>query len=311
MTNDSIGVDISKDKLDVHRLHDGADQQFANAPQGFSALRDWIGDTPPARVVYEPTGAYHGAFEAALADHLPLVKVNPKYARRFAQSLGHVAKTDRVDAQMLARMGTAHKLEPDLPAAKDHPVLRELQVARTALVKDKVRLQNQLDRQQQDLTQKLTRRRLTQVADDIVALDQAIRAQLQTCPDRKRALHLIQSIKGLGTVAATTILIEMPEIGQLGKKAVASLAGLAPITRQSGRWQGRAFIQGGRKPLRDALYMPALVAIRHNPDFKAQYERMKKAGKPSKVALTAIMRKLLILANTLVKENREWREIRA
>ena len=130
---------------------------------------------------------------------------------------------------------------------------------------------------------------------DIAELDQAVRAQLETCPIRKRRLHLIQSI----------------EIGRLRKKAVASLAGVAPITRQSGRWRGQSFIQGGRKPLRDALYMPAIVATQYNPDLKAQYERMKAAGKPSKVALTAIMRKLLILANTLVKEDREWEEIRA
>ena len=124
-------------------------------------------------------------------------------------------------------------------------------------------------------------------------------------------LALIQSIKGIGAVAAAAILIEMPEVGRLRKRAVAALAGVAPITRQSGRWRGQSFIQGGRKPLRDALDMPALVAIRYNPDLKAQYNRMKAAGKPSKVALTAIMRKLLILANTLVKEDREWREIRA
>ena len=123
-------------------------------------------------------------------------------------------------------------------------------------------------------------------------------------------LALIQSIKGIGAVAAAAILIEMPEVGRLRKRAVAALAGVAPITRQSGRWRGQSFIQGGRKPLRDALDMPALVAIRYNPDLKAQYNRMKAAGKPSKVALTAIMRKLLILANTLVKEDREWREIR-
>lgn len=311
MTEDSIGVDISKDKLDCYRLSDGAFEQFPNTSSGFRKLRRWIGADLPARVVYEPTGAYHGAFETALAEHLPLIKVNPKHARRFAESRGQLAKTDRADARVLAQMGAAHELVPDQPAAKDRPVLRELQAARTALVKDKVRLQNQLDRQILKRTRTLTRRRLRQAVADIVALDQAIREQLETCPNRKRALHLIQSIKGIGQVAATAILIEMPEVGTLRKKAVAALAGVAPITRQSGRWRGRAFIQGGRKPLRDALYMPALVAIRYNPDLKAQYNRMKAAGKPSKVAITAIMRKLLILANTLVKEDREWRESRA
>jgi len=311
MMNDSIGVDISKDKLDCYRLSDGMYTQFPNTKAGFQKLRRWIGPVLPARVIYEPTGAYHGAFEAALADHLPLIKVNPRHARRFAESKGQLAKTDRADARVLARMGAAHGLEPDTPVAKDRPILRELQAARTALVKDKVRLQNQLDRQHQQLTQKLTRRRLRQIVADLTELDHAIQEQLEACPVRKRALYLIKSIKGIGAVAATTILIEMPEIGRLRKKAVASLAGVAPITRQSGRWRAQSFIQGGRKPLRDALYMPAIVAARYNPDLKAQYQRMRSDGKPPKVALTAIMRKLLILANTLVKENREWEAIRA
>lgn len=310
MTDDSIGIDISKDKLDCHRLSNGEFARFPNTAGGFEKLRLWIVETPAARVVYEPTGAYHGAFEASLADHLPLVKVNPKHARRFAESRGQLAKTDRADARVLARMGAAHELQPDTPAAKDRHILRELQSARTALIKDKVRLRNQLDWQKQQLTQRLTRRRLRQIEADIAQMDHAIRSQLETCPTRKRALQLIQSIKGIGAVAAAAILIEMPEVGQLRKKAVASLAGVAPITRQSGRWRGQAFIQGGRKPLRDALYMPALVAIRFNPDLKAQYARMKNAGKPSKVALTAVMRKLLILANTLVKEDRKWAEIK-
>lgn len=311
MKNDSIGVDISKDKLDVYRLSDRVHMEFSNTAQGFQKLRRWVGEALPARVVYEPTGAYHRAFEAALADHLPLVKVNPKHARRFAESLGQLAKTDRADAAVLAQMGTAHALDPDLPAAKDRHIIKELQVSRTTLVKDKVRLQNQLEHQSLRCTRTMTRRRLRQIERDIAELNQAIRVQLETCRKRKRALHLIQSIKGIGAVAATAILIEMPEIGGLRKKAVAALAGLAPITRQSGRWRGHSFIQGGRKPLRDALYMPALVAIRYNPDLKVQYDRMKAAGKPSKVALIAVMRKLLILANTLVKEDREWSESRA
>ncbi|ASM71511.1 MULTISPECIES: IS110 family transposase [Roseobacteraceae] len=311
MNHDTIGIDISKDKLDVHRLLDGRFAQFPNTKPGFKALQKWVGAILPACVVYEPTGAYHGAFEAALADHLPLVKVNPKHARRFAESRGAGAKTDRADARSLAQMGAAHGLAPDTPAAKDRPVLRELQSARTALVKDKVRLRNQLDKQGHALTRKLSSRRLRLVEAQIAELDQAIRAQIETCPVRKRALTLMESIKGIGAVAATTILIELPEIGSLRKKAVAAIAGVAPITRQSGRWRGQAFIQGGRKPLRDALYMPALVAIRFNPDLKAQYDKMKAAGKPPKVAIIAVMRKLLILANTLVREDREWSEIKA
>lgn len=306
MTDDSIGIDISKDHLDAHRLSDGAARRFKNTSMGFRALRRWIGAALPSRVVFEPTGAYHSAFEQVCAPHLPLVKINPLQARRFAQSRGVRAKTDAVDARMLAEMGCALAMEPDAPAAKDRPVLRELQAARTALVKEKVRAQNQLAQQSQPLTRKLTKARLRQIKTQIGQIDVAIRTQIETCPARQRALILIESIPGIGPVLANTMLIEMPEIGTLSKKAVASLAGLAPMTRQSGKWRGRAFIQGGRKPLRDALYMPALVAIRHNPDFTEKYNQMKALGKPSKVAITTIMRKLLILANTLVKEDRKW-----
>jgi transposase len=254
----TIGVDISKDKLDVHRLDDGTFAQFPNTKRGFTALLRWIGDTVPARVVYEPTGAYHGAFEAALAEHLPLVKVNPKHARRFAESRGAGAKTDRADARSLAQMGAAHDLQPDTPAAKDRLVLRELQSARTALVKDKVRLQNQLDKQCHTLTRKLFRRRLKLVQHQLVELDEAIRTQLAACPARKRALNVIESIKGIGGIAATTILIEMPEIGSLRKKAVAALAGVAPITRLIGAMARPGFHSGRAQTLaRRALYARA------------------------------------------------------
>ncbi len=210
------------------------------------------------------------------------------------------------DARMLAEMGAALLLEPDAISAKDRHVLRELQSARTALIKDKVRAQNQLAQQRQPLTRRLTNARLRQLKAQVEQINAAIRTQIETCPKRRNSLILIESIPGIGAVVANTILIECPEIGTLSKKAVASLAGIAPMTRQSGRWRGRAFIQGGRKPLRDALYMPALVAIRFNPDMTEKYRRLKAVGKPSKVAIVAVMRKLLILANTLVKDDRKW-----
>ncbi len=306
MTDDSIGIDISKDHLDVHRLSDGVARQFKNTKMGFRALRQWIGPDHPARVVYEPTGAYHGAFEQACAGHLPLVKVNPLQARRFAQSCGVRAKTDAVDARMLAAMGAALILQADAPVAKDQHKIKELQLARSALVKDKTRLQNQLSQQNHPLARRLTRARLRQVKTHLQQIDMALRKQLQACPKRRRSLTLIKTIPGIGDVVANTLLAEMPEIGTLTKKAVASLAGVAPMTRQSGRWKGRDSISGGRKPLRDALYMSALVAIRHNPEMVLQYTKLKTKGKPAKVAIVAIMRKIIIIANTLVKEDRKW-----
>lgn len=305
---DSIGVDISKAHLDVCRLKSRAQARFDNTPSGFEALIGWIGNDPPTCVVYEATGPYHAGLERALAGRLPLVKVNPLQARRFAQARGTRAKTDAVDAAMLADMGAALGLTPDLPVPQDQHELKELQIARQALIKDRTRLKNRLVTLELAFTRRQTKARLAQIERQITALDDVLKAHLKTCPRRARAHDILRSIPGIGEIAAAAILVECPEIGSLGRKQAASLAGLAPMTRQSGQWRGRAFIQGGRKPLRDALYMPALVAARFNPDMRQKYQAMTKAGKPAKVALTAIMRKLIELANTLIQNDRKWTE---
>ena len=304
---DSIGIDISKDRLDVSRPATGATARFTNDPAGFAALKRWIGATQPHLLVYEATGPYHARFERALAGKLPLVKVNPLQARRFAQARGTRAKTDRVDARVLAQMGAALDLVPDKPAAEGHNELKELQIARTALVKDRTRLKNRLKTQTLAITRRQTKARLAQVARQLDALQSEIASRLKASPERARAYAILQSIRGIGEVVAAAILIECPEIGTLSRKKTAALAGLAPMTRQSGKWKGKAFIQGGRKYLRNALYMPALVAIRFNPDLKQKYQSMIRNRKPPKVALTAIMRKLIELANALIKADKMWK----
>ena len=305
MINDSIGIDISKDRLDAFRLSDGAQESFDNGPAGFAGLRRWLVHAPPARVVYEATGAYHVGFERSCAEHLPLCKVNPLQARRFAQARGTRAKTDAVDAAMLAAMGAAFDLQPDRPTHKNQHALKELQVERTALIKDQTRLRNRLKTRTLALTKRHAKARLAQVERQLAVIEAEIEARLRQ--DRADQLDSLKSVPGIGPATAATILIECPEIGTLGRKQIASLAGLAPMTRQSGQWRGAAFIQGGRKFLRDALYMPALVAIRFNPDMKAKYDAMRNAGKPAKVAITAIMRKLIELANALIRDGRKWK----
>jgi transposase len=205
---------------------------------------------------------------------------------------------------MLALMGAAFELELDRLAHKHQHELKELQVKRTALVKDRTRLMNRFKTQSLTLTRRQTRARLAQVERQLAAIGAEIEARLRQ--DRACQFDILHSIPGIGSATAAAILIECPEIGTLGRKQIASLAGLAPMKRQSGRWEGKAFIQGGRKFLRDALYMPALVAIRFNPDMKAKYNAMKAAGKPAKVAITAVMRKILELANALIRDNRKW-----
>jgi transposase len=306
MPDDTIGIDISKATLDIHRLSDGKMMSFSNCPAGFKALSKFCAKTSVTRVVYEATGAYHSRLERALGAHLPLVKVNPLQARRFAQAQGMRAKTDAVDAKMLAVMGDTFVLKPDEPATKIQHDLRELRAFRSGLVKDRTRIMSRLKTQTLPITCRQSKTRLAQVDKNIAEVDTEVDRLINSNDTLANSMKILRSIPGIGAVCASTILIEMPEIGSMDRKQVACLTGVAPMTRQSGQWRGKSFIQGGRKVVRDALYMPALVAMRFNPDLKAKYQAMIKAGKPPKVALTALMRKLIELANALIKANRNW-----
>lgn len=309
MTPSTIGVDISKEFLDVHRLPDGEARRFKNSKAGYKMLVRWLSETPVERIVYEPTGPYHRGFEQALAKAgQPLVKVNPRQARRFAEATGKLAKTDQADAAMLARMGLALELEARPIASEKLNELKELHVARQALIKERTAAKNRKNNLTLLLLKRQNTQRLKQIDAQIVAIEEEIAARIARDAQLAERLAILESIPGIAKVTAFTLLIEMPELGTLDGKQTASLAGLAPVTRQSGRWTGRAFIRGGRAQIRQALYMPALVATRFNPSLKTKYGQMLEAGKPAKIALTAIMRKLLVLANALLRDRRKWNE---
>jgi transposase len=247
------------------------------------------------------------ALEQALAEAgLPLCKVNPKQARRFAEATGKLAKTDTADALMLARLGLA--LQPEIRPAPSRALneLRELHVARLALVKDRTAAKNRSKTLSLALLKRQAAQRLREIERQIAAIDAEIRERLAADPNLAGRAAILASIPGLGDLSAIALLIDMPELGTLDGKQAASLAGLAPIARQSGSWTGRAFIRGGRASVRAGLYMPALVAARFNPDMKAKYDQLIAAGKPAKLAIAAIMRKLIVLANALLKAQREW-----
>ena len=233
----------------------------------------WI-EVPVRAVTYEPTGRWHRAFEEALLKAgLPLVRVNPLHARRFAQAIGQRAKTDAVAARVLAQMGAA--------------LNRQKQV------------RHRLLKQQH-------KNRLAQLDRHLAAIDTEIGKRLAEDEGLARRAEILTSIPGVSHVTAAGLLTQMPELGRLDAKAVASLAGLTPVTRQSGAWQGRSFIQGGRARACRLLYMPALAAIRYNPDLRAKYRQLVAEGKPRKVAVVAVMRKLLLLANALLEQDRCW-----
>lgn len=309
MTKTTIGVDISKDHLDLHRLPDGARRRFGNDKIGHRALVRWLAQMAVERIVYEPTGPYHRAFERALARAgLPLAKVNPRQARRFAEATGKLAKTDRADAAMLARMGQA--LAPQVRPLVSETLcdLKDMHIARQALVKDRTAAKNRQKHVRLALLKRHNTQRLKQIETQIKAIETAIEAVIAGDGDLASRFAILLTIPGISRISAFALLIEMPELGTLEAKQAASLAGLAPVTRQSGTWNGRAHIRGGRSNLRQALYMPALVAARFNPDLKAKYDQLIAAGKPAKVALTVLMRKLIILANALLRDAREWKQ---
>jgi len=304
----TAGVDICKDRLDVHLHPHAASARFSNDAKGFRAMIAWLGGHAVERIVYEATGAYHRAFERRMAEAgFALAKVNPARARKFAEAIGAIAKTDPVDAAMLARMGALLNPRTAAPVSEHLDDMRQLLVARRALIKDLVAAQNRAQIRTLTLLKRQARERIKHVEAQLAAIDEALRERAICDPAFKARLDMLLSIPGVGETTALTLLIEMPELGRLENKCAASLAGLAPIARDSGKWKGERRIGGGRSSLRRALYMPALVAVRWNSDFKAKYKALTAAGKPKKLALTAVMRKLVILANVLLREERHWR----
>jgi transposase len=306
MMNDTIGVDISKDHLDAHRMSDGSCRRFGNDKTGHRAFLAWLAQ-PDTRIVYEPTGPYHRAFERRLADAgLALVKVNPRQARRFAEATGRLAKTDRLDAAMLARMGTLLDLEARPARGPRLNDLKDLSMAREALVKSRTMAKNRAKNLTLPILKRHNGEQLRQIERQLAAIEVEIVKLIKADPDLANRFDILVSIPGVSAITAFALIIDMPELGTLENAQAASLAGLAPIARQSGKWIGHAFIRGGRANVRHALYMPALVATRFNPDLKAKYDQLIAAGKPAKKAITAIMRKLIVLANALLRDRRKW-----
>lgn len=303
---DTIGIDVSKSLMDAFCLTTGTHRQFTNDRSGCAMLLRWIG-TAPVRIVFEPSGPYHRLLEQLLTRAgIAMVKVGPRYARRFAEATGRLAKTDRIDAKLLARMGATLDLQARSGPSEVHRDLREMSLARRALIKDRTAARNREHVAQNAIIRRQLKARLSQIEKQIGEIEKAMSAIIAADEALARRLEILASIPGIGPVTAMAIIVEMPELGSLEGKQAASLAGLAPITRESGSWKGRSRIQGGRASLRSGLYMPALVALRLNPDLRRKYEALKEAGKPSKVAIAAIMRKLIVLANALIRDDRTW-----
>ena len=288
-----IGIDVSKATLDV-AVHEEQFRQFSNDKRGIASLIKWLKKWPIKQVVLEASGGYErAALDVLHAAGLPMVRINPARARRFAQGTGRAAKTDRIDAMVLAQMAHLLPLTRYVPPAAWQKRLAEFAQSRRHLVQMRVSEMQRLRRLVDPDLIAMKQRHIAQLSDDLKQLDKAIAEQLEGQPGWKN----IGALKGVGPILISTLACELPELGSLGSKAIASLVGLATMNRESGSWQGQRRISGGRAVVREALYMAALTAIRYVPRLRDFYAGLKAKGKASKVALVAVMRKMLVILN--------------
>lgn len=304
------GIDVSKDWLDVYLHPLGVRRRVANSPDGLRALRRTLEAQAVALVVLEPTGKYHRlAHRTLVAWAYAVAVVNPLRARLFAEAIGVWAKTDRIDARVLAIMAQTLQPQATPPAAEHLEALQELVNARQAATAEATALTNRLGATRSGFLRRELRRRIASLNTHIARIEAEIERQLQADPALAQRRAILMSIPGIGPIAAMTLVAGLAELGSCSDKAATLLVGLAPIARDSGDSSGQRSIRGGRAGVRRALYMAALAAARYNPDLKAFYSRLRARGKAAKLALIAVMRKLVVLANTLITQNRCWTPI--
>lgn len=302
-----VGIDVSKLTLDFDCLPEGAPRQFANDAEGIAALVESLRGSGVECIVIEATGGYETTVASALAvAKLPVVVVNPKRVRDFAKSMGHFAKTDRLDAKVLALFG--ERIKPPLRALPDEAqrALADLLDRRTQLVAMRSQEKNRLATVTA-VARKNVEQHIIWLDKCIAKLDTDIGARLKKSPVWRHKAEILDSAPGVGDVTTMSLLAKLPELGSLNRQKISALVGLAPFPDDSGARVGARYIRGGRAEVRCVLYMATLSAIQHNPPIKAMYARLIAAGKPFKLAMTACMRKLLTILNALIKKDQTWK----
>jgi len=302
-----IGIDVSKDRLDVHVRPSEEAFAVGRDGEGLAALIERVGMLDPYLVVLEATGGFELTVAAALvAAGVPLAVVNPRQIRDFARATGQLAKTDALDAKAIARFAEMVRPEPRAVPDEQARALGEL-VARRRQVIEMMTAERNRRRQ-------LTSRRLIKSVDRLLAvllkelaeLDRDVGEGIRGTPAWRERDELLRSVPGIGDIVSRTLIADLPELGRLDRKQIAALVGVAPLNRDSGKMRGRRTTWGGRAKVRSALYMAAPVASRHNPVLTAFYQRLVSAGKAKKVAITAVMRKLLTILNAIIRDRRPW-----
>jgi transposase len=301
-----VGIDVSKDRLDVHVRPSGEAFAVSRDGGGLDVLLARLRELSPRIVVAEATGGFETVVAASLGSAgLPVVVVNPAQIRAFAKALGKRAKSDPIDAAVIAHFAEATKVEPrPLPDAETER-LADL-VARRRQIIQMIVAERQRDQRASKRMKKSIARLLRALQAELSEIDTDIDEAVRGSPAWREKEDLLASVPGVGSGTARTLIAELPELGALDRRQIAALAGLAPWTRQSGKWRGRSFIGGGRASVRTALFMSALSAARCNPALKAFRQRLIEAGKPKMVALIAVARKLLTILNAILRDKTPW-----
>lgn len=306
MVETFVGIDVAKATLELGVHGQAGTTTVANAERGIAALIRPLTATPPTLIVLEATGGYELGLVAALgAAGLPVVVVNPRQVRDFARATGQLAKTDRLDAQVLARFAATIR-----PPVVPLPDAAQQELA--AVVSRRRQLVEMLGAEQTRLAiagravRKRLKLHIAYLERELHAIDDDLGTLIKASPLWREADDLLQSVPGIGDVTARTLLAALPELGTLGRRELAKLVGVAPLNHDSGTHRGQRTIWGGRADVRRVIYMAALVATRHNPVLRAFYQRLRAAGKAPKVALVACMRKLLTILNCILKTKRPW-----
>jgi len=303
----TVGVDVSKDRLDVAVCPSGEAFVVERNAAGLERLAARLQQIAPHIVALEATGGFETVAAAALAAAgLPVVVVNPAQIRSFAKALGQRAKTDPIDAAVIARFAEAAKPEIRPLPDEANRLLADL-VARRRQIIEMMGAESQREKRVTvPQLRKSIARLLKALEKELASVDKDIDDVMRGSPAWRDKENLLVSTPGVGPTIARTLIAELPELGQLSRKQIAALAGLAPFTRQSGQWRGRSFIGGGRSVVRTALFMGAMVGKRHNPILKTFFDRLVAAGKAKMVALIAVARKLLTILNAILRDNRPW-----
>jgi len=302
-----VGIDVAKRQLVIAVRPTGECWTTANLPRAYPALVRRLLALRPTHIIVEATGRFHQPLARALAHAgLPIRVANPRHTRSFASALGRLAKTDAIDAHVLAHFAEVLPFDARPPLDEEAQALRELVGHRRQLVKDHTVQSNRLSAGCRGLPARQLRQHLRFLERQLAAVEEALQQALRDPRWAARA-DALRSIPGIGEQSVVALLTELPELGQISGKQLAALVGVAPLNRDSGAFRGARTTHGGRRALRCTLFMAALAAIRCNADIRVFYQRLLAAGRPKRVALIAALRKLLLLANAVVREQRAWR----